>query len=1070
MKKTIILLMALFTLSAGAWATTTVQKIGKFSYELDDSTGEAKLIKKPGTEDGVSYNLSGDIVVPGIVEYNSASYLVKTIDYEAFIGCGFTSVTVEEGVQTIENFAFMYCGFLNSITLPSTITSFGNQVFAWSGLTTMNILAANPPTFTYGSPFADMTNKLEHLNVPYNSMDTYKNDANWSVYADIIGAADGGGAPASITWTEDDLKTIHLFLNGSDTINYITLTAFSREEEVDGVLTAIDYCHFLYDNDPRAQYTGFSIRDNSTFTFSTGLCNFKRIVISCDADNTDHLKANSGWEWNSDRKQLIWTGDTTSVVLATDGTSEYLTSGRITSIEFVFDNAAHGPVPDPITWEQADLQSINILAMSEDYSINQTVKDIKVTAESATSNDYSHLTTFESGTSIRIVGNGKLTFAHATDNITGIVIDCSSSSSYDHNLSHLATGSEWTWDAINYRLTWSGDAEKVTLESDGSSEAMYIGKISYITFSFDHDAPDPGTQPETYLNFNKSEITIIKDIYDDLFEPGTDHAPEMTYSLSVTVNADGEEVSYKPSELNLPIAYSVSNKNVISITPSADRNSFTFTVNDYGEATVVASTPGNSSLAAASATITIKVVKGKGPNQEAVLGFAGGGLVPDGQIFSLKTGEDLPEFELYDKQNPQNPLLPVYLRVGSMKKHLVYNRSSNTFSAISAGDDVVMLEYSRYSDGDENGDWLLIRIPVQVLPSQAAMSSSPNFNTDPAASGKMTVNATYDGNTQSINVNGTLTDEQVAQALSNLAYRTPEWNSALPNTISFEVTGKGRITLKGNVQQGYEVRVQIRDKKDVAKFSSEKMVRGQAFFDYDVDDQTTVVIYVAAVGGSSTGNAPRRAPAAKNNEPLAVLTGIEIAQVYSVIAETDPENTDVYYSTHYNETQSYILPEGTEAYVATISGEDLLLTKVVKGGEVLPANTPVILKSTTAQVNLIPTNAETVAVSATNQLKGSDIEIAAPANCYVLGSKSADESLTGIGFYAFAGTLAAHKAYLVNSEATPACMHLVFEKDNTAIDNMSAASGKAEKRIENGQLVIILPSGVRYNAQGQTVK
>lgn len=1070
MKKTIILLMALFTLSAGAWATTTVQKIGKFSYELDDSTGEAKLIKKPGSADGASYNLSGDIVVPGIVEYNSASYLVKTIDYEAFIGCGFTSVTVEEGVQNIENFAFMYCGFLNSINLPSTITSFGNQVFAWSGLTTMNILAANPPTFTYGSPFADMTNKLEHLNVPYNSMDTYKNDANWSVYADIIDAADGGGAPASITWTEDDLKTIHLFLNGSHTLNYITLTAFSREEKVDGVLTAIDYCHFLYDNDPRAQYTGFSMKDNSTFTFSTGLDNFKRIVISCDAMNTEHLKANSGWEWNSDRKQLIWTGDTTSVVLATDGSDNYVTSGPITSIEFVFDNDAHGPVPDPITWEQADLQSIDISAMSEDYSIDQTVKDIKVTASSATQNDYSHLSTFESNTSIRIVGNGKLTFAHATDNITGIVIDCPSSGSYDHNLSHLATGSGWTWDDNNYRLTWSGDAEKVTLESDGSSEAMYIGKISYITFSFDHDAPDPGTQPETYLSFNKSEITIIKDIYDDLFEPGTDHAPEMTYSLSVTVNADGEEVSYKPSDLSLPISYSVSNKNVISITPSADRNSFTFTVNDYGEATVVASTLGNSSWAAASATITIKVVPGKGPNQEAVLGSANGGLVYEGYQFRLKTGEELREFKLYDKQNPKNLLSPVRLRVGSLRKHLAYISSTNTFRAISVGDDVVMLEYSRYPDGDENGDWLLIKIPVQVMPSQAAMSSSPNFATDPTASGVMAVNAVYDGSNQSINVNETITDEEVEQALSNLAYNTPEWNTALPNTISFEVAaGKGRITLYGSVQQGYEVRMKIRNKKGFANFSSNQMATG-TWYDYEVEDQTTIVIYVAAVGGSSTGNAPRRAPAAKNDAPLAMLTGLEIAPAYPIVTEADPETTDVYYTTHYNETQQYILPEGTEAYVATIRGEDLFLKKVVDAGDVLPANTPVILKSTTAQVNLIPTNEVAVAVTDTNHLKGTDVAMAAPANCYVLDSKSVDESLTGIGFYAFTGTLTAHKAYLVNSEATPACMHLVFEKDDTAIDNMSAASGKAEKRIENGQLVIILPSGVRYNAQGQTVK
>ncbi len=1070
MKKTIILLMALFTISAGAWATTTVQKIGKFSYELDDSTGEAKLIKKPGSADGASYNLSGDIVVPGIVEYNSASYLVKTIDYEAFIGCGFSSVTVEEGVQIIENFAFMSSG-LNTINLPSTITSFGNQVFAWSGLTTMNILAANPPTFTYGSPFADMSNKLEHLNVPYNSMDTYKNDANWSVYADIIGAA-AGGAPESITWTEDDLKTIHLFLNGSHTLNYITLTAFSREEKVDGVLTAIDYCHFLYDNDPRAQYTGFSIRDSSTFTFSTQLGNFKRIIISCDADNTDHLKARSGWKWDEEKKQLIWTGDTTSVVLATDGTKDlYVTSGRITSIEFLFDGVEPDPVPDPITWGASALQNIDISAMSDDYSISQTMDGIRVTASSATSNDYSHLSTFESNTSISIVNHGKLTFSHSTDNITGIIIACSSSGYC--NLAHLATGTGWTWDADNYLLSWSGDEETVTLESDGSSD-IYIGTILYITFSFGANSPGPINQHETDLSFNKSEVTIIEDIYGTLFEPGTDQTPEMTYSLSVSVYENGEYVSYKPSDLSLPVSYSVSTNNAISIKPSADGNSFTLEVNDYGDATVVASTPGNENFKEASATITIHVVPGKGANSEAVLGYASGELVPDGKIFSLKTGEDLPEFELYDKQNPANPLSPVRLIVGSMKKHLVYNRSSNTFRAISAGEDRVVLQYSRYDDGDENGDWLLIYVPVQVLPSQAAMSSSPNFNTDPAASGAMTVNATYDGNTHSINVNGTLTDEDVAQALSKLPYGSAEWKSALPNTISFEVpAGTGRITLNGNVQQGYEVRLQIRDKNDVAKFSSEKMAGGQAFYDYDVVDQTTVVIYVAAVGGSSTGNAPRRAPAAKNDAPLAMLTGLDMAPAYPIVTEADPETTDVYYTTHYNETQQYILPEGTDAYVATIRGENLFLKKVVDAGNVLPANTPVILKSTTAQVNLIPTNEVAVAVTDTNHLKGTDIAMTAPANCYVLDSKSADESLTGIGFYAFTGTLTAHKAYLLNSNAaTLKRMPFIFNSTGTTtiIDRIPTDDKHCIKVLREGHIYILLPDGTTFDAQGKKVQ
>lgn len=159
--------------------------------------------------------------------------------------------------------------------------------------------------------------------------------------------------------------------------------------------------------------------------------------------------------------------------------------------------------------------------------------------------------------------------------------------------------------------------------------------------------------------------------------------------------------------------------------------------------------------------------------------------------------------------------------------------------------------------------------------------------------------------------------------------------------------------------------------------------------------------------------------------------------------------------------------------MATISGEDLLLTKVVKGGEVLPANTPVILKSTTAQVNLIPTNAEAVAVSATDQLKGSDIEIAAPANCYVLDSKSADESLTGIGFYAFTGTLTAHKAYLVNSEAgAPKRLRLVFKNEGptTGIDQKQVNEKQGIKQLHNGRLIILLPDGTTYDAQGKKVQ
>ena len=82
--------------------------------------------------------------------------------------------------------------------------------------------------------------------------------------------------------------------------------------------------------------------------------------------------------------------------------------------------------------------------------------------------------------------------------------------------------------------------------------------------------------------------------------------------------------------------------------------------------------------------------------------------------------------------------------------------------------------------------------------------------------------------------------------------------------------------------------------------------------------------------------------------------------------------------------------------------------------------------------------------------------------------------VTGVGFYQFSGTLAAHKAYITVSggvASAPKKLRFVFNGENaaTGIENASAKIGGSEKRLENGQLVII-KNGVRYNAQGQIVK
>ena len=204
------------------------------------------------------------------------------------------------------------------------------------------------------------------------------------------------------------------------------------------------------------------------------------------------------------------------------------------------------------------------------------------------------------------------------------------------------------------------------------------------------------------------------------------------------------------------------------------------------------------------------------------------------------------------------------------------------------------------------------------------------------------------------------------------------------------------------------------------------------------------------------------------------------AQTEEVNTNPDPENPSYHYSTFYHSSQNYALTnDGTTAFVADLSGSDLVLTKIAEGTQVIPANTAVILRKSGSNepVVLNPTEENGVSFEANNDLQGVDeattLESLSinPLNCYVLSGRAHDESVSGVGFYRIYGnTLKAHKAYVIyngNQGNAPRRMRFVFDTA-TGVEN-AEANVKSIKLIENGQLVII-KNGVRYNAQGQIVK
>ncbi|MBO5552984.1 MAG: hypothetical protein J5937_02145, partial [Paludibacteraceae bacterium] len=329
------------------------------------------------------------------------------------------------------------------------------------------------------------------------------------------------------------------------------------------------------------------------------------------------------------------------------------------------------------------------------------------------------------------------------------------------------------------------------------------------------------------------------------------------------------------------------------------------------------------------------------------------------------------------------------------------------------------------------------------------------------------------------------TDDEVESALKTIGPGTESWYNTLPGALTVYLSqGSGSFSLSGYVYTGYLLKVMIvdGDKTHISCYAGTGS--SQTYTEqYMLENDSYAVIYLQQE--TPSGAPARRAPQQKYySEPHIYLWSLNANPAYTgpmvtVTAKQDPDAAGNYYATFYYENENYRLSnDGTEAYYATIDANgDLQMTLVAENTNMILKDHAVILKATKPTIGLIPeySTIKPEANTAANDLKGVDIETPAPANCYVLSGKSADNTVTGVGFYKYTGELAAHKAYIVNTSSASLApqhrMRFIFNGENaaTGIENTSASFGGSEKRLENGQLIII-KNGVRYNAQGQIVK
>ena len=117
-RKITLFLMLFFPIVAGAFT------IGDLSYTV---TNNSKLTVSVGS---ATTSISGDVVIPATVKYDSLEYIVTSIASGGFRYCdSLTSIEIPNSVTKIENSAFYACSILTSIDIPNSVTSIGERAF-----------------------------------------------------------------------------------------------------------------------------------------------------------------------------------------------------------------------------------------------------------------------------------------------------------------------------------------------------------------------------------------------------------------------------------------------------------------------------------------------------------------------------------------------------------------------------------------------------------------------------------------------------------------------------------------------------------------------------------------------------------------------------------------------------------------------------------------------------------------------------------------------------------------------------------------------------------------------------
>ena len=177
-------------------------------------------------------------------------------------------------------------------------------------------------------------------------------------------------------------------------------------------------------------------------------------------------------------------------------------------------------------------------------------------------------------------------------------------------------------------------------------------------------------------------------------------------------------------------------------------------------------------------------------------------------------------------------------------------------------------------------------------------------------------------------------------------------------------------------------------------------------------------------------------------------------------------STGEYWATFYAPF-GVVLPDGTKAYVGTVNDNTIELHDV---GQNIPANTPVVLKGSSANITATIDDAvtNTLIGSYTNSLTGKNLAQDAQSDNLLSLGKRSDGT---VGFYVYNGIIGANKAYIDISANPSNGFAFVFADDDvTAVNSVTVSAKDGQYYDLFGRKVATPAKGGLYIKNGKVVK